>query len=301
MSTPRSLLATVWLCAALVGCGGKVELLRDISEMEANEALAVLLDADIAAEKQPGKDGMVSLSVEKSHFSLAIKILNAEGLPHERYAKMGDVFRKEGLISSPLEERARYLWALSQELQATVSQIDGVIKARVHVVLPEKASGADPAVPSSAAVFIKHKSGYNLEESTAQIKRLVSNSIPGLSADKVTVVMLPAMPRSDSLNAGAAELPVAASASSSPVPSMPISEFAGSLHLKPAWIWLGLGGLLLALSGLGLVVWRIWGRRPAAGGPASVSAAGSPGAGVQTASSPAGVRAGVAADDDGAA
>lgn len=251
MSTLRSLLSGFLICAALAGCGGKVELLKDISEMEANDALAALLDADISAEKLPGKDGMVSLSVEKAQFSQAIRVLNAEGLPQERYARMGDVFRKEGLISSPLEERARYLWALSQELQATMAQIDGVIKARVHLVLPEKASGIDPAVPSSAAVFIKHKAGYNLDESMAQIKRLISNSIPGLSAEKVTVVMLPAIPKSAMPRsiATAPEMPEAKPA-----------EVAIPEHLRVPMIWAGMGGLLLAVLVLGFLIWRKWGR-----------------------------------------
>ncbi len=177
------------------GCGNRVELLSDISESEGNEAISVLLTAGISSSKIPRKDGLVSIDVEHSQVARAIAILGEEGLPRERFVKMGDVFRKEGLISSPLEERARYIWALSQELSATLSQIDGVIKARVHVVLPEKTGGGEPSLPSSAAVFIKHKQGITLEDSVVQIKRLVSNSIPGLSSDKVTVVMLTSMVR----------------------------------------------------------------------------------------------------------
>lgn len=190
------------ICASLLvaSCGGRVELFAGVTEIEANEALAALINGGIHAEKSPGKEGMVSLNVGQSEVAKAIAILNAEGLPQERYAKMGDVFRKEGLISSPLEERARYLWALSQELSATISQIDGVVKARVHVVLPERSSGGDPAMPSSAAVFIKHKPDYNLDDVIPQVKRLVSNSIPGLTADKVTVITVPSIIKSTEKN-----------------------------------------------------------------------------------------------------
>ncbi len=194
-----SRLVAIFSVMFFVACGGRIELLRDISESEANEAMAALLDAGISSSKIPGKEGLVSLDVDQSKVAQAIAILNAEGLPRERFVKMGDVFRKEGLISSPLEERARYIWALSQELSATLSQIDGVIKARVHVVLPEKTGGGEPSLPSSAAVFIKHKQGVILDDSVAQIKRLVSNSIPGLSSDKVTVVMLPSIVQRDEL------------------------------------------------------------------------------------------------------
>lgn len=176
------------------GCSPSVELLSDVPEGEVNEVLSALMAAGITASKTTGKEGLASVAVDQRQIGKAIAKLNAEGLPHERFAKMGEVFRKEGLISSPLEERARYLWALSQELSSTVSQIDGVLKARVHVVLPERSSGTDPALPSSAAVFIKYRKLYNMEEASTQIKRLVANSIPGLTIEKVSVILLPAMP-----------------------------------------------------------------------------------------------------------
>jgi type III secretion protein J len=188
---------SITLCVALgisiSGCSPSVELLTDVPEGEVNEVLSALMAAGISASKTNGKEGLASIAVDQRQIGRAIAKLNAEGLPHERFAKMGEVFRKEGLISSPLEERARYLWALSQELSSTVSQIDGVLKARVHVVLPERSSGTDPALPSSAAVFIKYRKLYSMDEASAQIKRLVANSIPGLTVDKVSVILLPAM------------------------------------------------------------------------------------------------------------
>ena len=183
----------VFLAVMLSACSPSVELLTDIPEGEINDVLSALTAAGITATKLPGKEGLASLTVDQKQVGKAIAKLNAEGLPHERFAKMGEVFRKEGLISSPLEERARYLWALSQELSSTVSQIDGVLKARVHVVLPERSSGSDPALPSSAAVFVKYRKIYNMDEASTQIKRLVANSIPGLTTDKVSVVLLAAI------------------------------------------------------------------------------------------------------------
>jgi type III secretion protein J len=242
----------------LASCGGKVELLKDIAEAEANEAIAVLLAAGIASSKIPGKDGVVSLEVDQMQVARAIDILNAEGLPRERFAKMGDVFRKEGLISSPLEERARYIWALSQELSATLAQIDGVIKARVHVVLPEKSTGGDPAMPSSAAVFLKHKQGVALDDSVPQIKRLVSNSIPGLSAEKVTVVMLPSLGKSP----GGAE---SISVSKSSMPGPGVTEEAKRIldpQLEPGTLLYFVSAVIAfscLLAGMAFFIWKKWG------------------------------------------
>jgi type III secretion protein J len=187
-------IAAVLFAAALASCGGSVELLSNLGENEANEVIAVLSEAKIHVDKVMGKDNVVNLTVDPSDVARAISVLNAEGLPRERRATMGDVFRKEGLISSPLEERARYLWALSQELSETISQIDGVMRARVHVVLPERSTGGEPPLPSSAGVFVKHRPNVNLEDSVPQIKRLVASSIPGLTVDKVTVVLVSAGP-----------------------------------------------------------------------------------------------------------
>lgn len=188
-------LAILLTCVAIAGCTGSVELLSEVPEAEANDVLSALESANLKAQKIAGKEGMVKLMIDSSQVAEAVRVLNAEGLPRPRYATMGEVFRKEGLISSPLEERARYLWALSQELSATVAQIDGVVRARVHVVLPERASSGEPMMPSSAAVFIKHQAGYDLQGAIAQIKQLVSNSIPGLSSDKVSVVLVAAQAR----------------------------------------------------------------------------------------------------------
>jgi len=174
----------------LAGCGRQVELLSNENERDANDVLAVLSDSGISVQKTPGKDGAINLTVDQSNVARAIDVLNAAGMPRERRTTMGDVFRKEGLISSPLEERARYLWALSQELSETISQIDGVLRARVHVVLPERSTGGEPALPSSAGVFVKYRRGADLEDSVPQIKKLVAAAIPGLSVDKVSVVLV---------------------------------------------------------------------------------------------------------------
>lgn len=178
------------LLALLSGCGRKVELMAAMPEAEANEVLAALQNAGIEAGKVPGKEGNVGINIDGSQVGRAVDLLRDKGLPRERFAGMGQVFKKEGLISSPLEERARYLYALSQELGATLTQIDGVILARVHVVLPERSTTGDPSVPSSAAVFIKHQEGFNLDTVQPQIRRLVTNSIPGLTADKVSIVLV---------------------------------------------------------------------------------------------------------------
>ena len=122
----------------------------------------------------------------------SVDLLEARGLPARTYDSMGDVFAKEGLVSSPTEERARLIYALSQELSRTIAEIDGVLSARIHVVLPEADMLGRDVKPSSASVFVRYVPTSNVESYSTQIKLLVANSIEGLLYDNITVVMVPA-------------------------------------------------------------------------------------------------------------
>ena len=189
---PRTLLpALAALLLLLLAAGCKVELYGGLAEREANDMLAALLRRGIPAEKLPGLEGTFALHVEEGRFAEAVELLKMQGFPREPFASIGEVFKKEGLISSPLEERVRFVYALSQELSATLSEIDGVLSARVHVVLPDNALSTGKIVPSSAAVFIRHLAEAAVDRLTPQIKMLVTNSIEGLAYDKVSVVLFP--------------------------------------------------------------------------------------------------------------
>ncbi|TFY86941.1 EscJ/YscJ/HrcJ family type III secretion inner membrane ring protein [Pseudomonas kairouanensis] len=189
----------VLMCSSmlmLTACGESVELHRQLSEQEANEVIAELADKQIRAQKIPAKDGVV-VRVRADDISRAVRTLEAVGLPKVARSTLGDIFRKEGVISTPLEERARYIYALSQELEATLSKIDGVIVARVHVVLPERVAPGEPVQPASASVFIKHDPRLDPDNIQPRVRRMVASSIPGMASaientQKLTVVFVPA-------------------------------------------------------------------------------------------------------------
>ncbi len=177
------------LLFALIGC--KVDLYTKVQEREANEMLALLLNKGVDAVRVAAKDGTSTIQVEDRQVAFSIDLLNAEGLPRQSFKSLGEVFKGSGLIASPIEERARYVYALSEELSRTISDIDGVLSARVHVVLPKNDLLRQDTTPSSASVFIRHDSSANLSILLPQIRMLVANSIEGLSYEKVAVVFVP--------------------------------------------------------------------------------------------------------------
>ncbi len=170
----------------------KTELYVGINQKEGNEMLALLQTEGISADKEADKDGNVKLLVDKSDISRAVEALRRKGYPREHFSSMYDVFPKDGLISSPLEERARLIYAKEQEISRTLSEIDGVLVARVHVVLPEDWDKFGKTLsPASASVFVKHAADVQLHTYISQIKQLVNNSIEGLSYERISVILLP--------------------------------------------------------------------------------------------------------------
>ncbi|MEI2740869.1 MAG: type III secretion inner membrane ring lipoprotein SctJ [Candidatus Competibacter sp.] len=222
------------LVPALLLAGCKVELYSGLPERDANAMLAVLLRHHIDSDKQPGKEGAVTLRVAEERIAEAVDLLRDYGYPRDKFDSIGALFPKEGLISSPLEERIRYIYALSQEVSQTLSQIEGVITARVHLVMPEGKPFDKTVVPASASVFIKHREGTELAAFVPQIKMIVNNGIQGLTYDKISVALFPAP--ADAL-----------------VAPPPLAE-VGWLRLAPASVtsfWLLIGTLLtLALGAL---------------------------------------------------
>lgn len=228
----------------LAGCGEQ-ELYGGLSERQANEMVAVLRQQGIEADKSGKEAGSFSVTAPKDSFTRAIALLGAHGYPRDGFESLGQVFKKEGFVSSPLEERARLNYALSQEIANTLNSIDGVVVARVHLAVPDKDPLADKPPPASASVFIKHRPQVDMSGRLGQIKALVVNSIEGLPYDNVTVALFPAEP--------------------APVRPVAAAGLAG---------WLDLGRLLGLLGGLALLAgagaWAWLRRRQRLAVPAAV-------------------------------
>ena len=176
---------------ALAGCG-KTDLYTSLPEKEANEIISLLAQQNVPAQKMEGKEGAFIVKVSVTDFAKSVDLLNAHGYPRVKYQTIGQVFAKAGLVSSPLEERALFMYALSEDISATLCDIPGVLTARVHLVLPENDPYTEVVVPSSAAVCITYRPDANLEDYIKEIKYLVTNSIEGLEYDRVSVALFPA-------------------------------------------------------------------------------------------------------------
>lgn len=262
-SLPRTLGRALVLLAALLLSACETELYNNLDQRQANEIVATLQQRGIPAQRMTVKGGTYTVVVDKGRFAESVTILKDAGLPRQEFQTMGQVFKKDGLVSSPTQERAQMIFALSQELSRTVSEIDGVLSARVHLVLPENDPLRQQLIPSSASVFVRHRSNARVGNLVPQVKMLVANGVAGLAYDKVSVILVPV----DS------QAPTQAQ-------DLEMASFFGIwMHrdnvAQAMWMFFGLVALVVVLAGgLGVVLFRR-GRRVYALGSSSVVKTGS--------------------------
>jgi type III secretion protein J len=235
----RSIVSVLALVLALTACG-RIDLYTNLSEQQANEVAAVLLAAQINADKQIAENAW-SVQISKADLPRAMDVLETSGHPRAPTRSMAEMFKKDSFISSPLEERARFIAATKEELQNTLARMNGVIDARVHLAMPERDPLTDAVIPPSAAVLVKYGQNVKFAENggVADVKALVRDAVEGLAADRITVVAVP--------TAGPWRHTVRPSDSV-------LADYAYQRPLVPLWLWLVLA-VLAVLAGIG-AVWR---------------------------------------------
>ena len=179
----------VVLLFSLAGC--KVEMYSGLSEEQANQMLSTLLRRGIKAEKTAAGKAGYTLSVEDSQLVQALQVLKENSLPRESFKNLGEVFGGDGMISSSTEVQARMAYALSQELADTLSRIDGVLTARVHIVLGVNDKVNNITVSPSAAVFLRHSPDSPVVNFVPEIRKLVAGAVASLNYDDVSVMLVP--------------------------------------------------------------------------------------------------------------
>ena len=189
---PRGLHVLLALAFMLAGC--KETVYTKASEQSANEVLSALLEAGVDAEKVAADEKSFDIEVGSRDLARALAVMRTHGLPHARTETLGELFKKDGLVSTPAEERVRYIYGVSQELEKTLQQIDGVVQGRVHIVIPANDPLSDVKKPSSASVFVKYRPPADPATLGPLVRSLVVRGIEGLDAEHVSVAFVAGEP-----------------------------------------------------------------------------------------------------------
>ena len=177
-------------CLALAGC--KEVLFSDLDEVEANEMVAILAASGVEAKRERDKDNAYSLLIAADDVASATTILRNQGYPKPKFQSLGDVFSAEGIVGTPFEQHARYIYAMNEELSRTVTSISGVRSAYVLVTAPPKERYQREAPAASASVTINHDPGFDAERLVPKIKTVIAHALPNLDYDNVAIALFPA-------------------------------------------------------------------------------------------------------------
>lgn len=97
--------------------------------------------------------------------------------------------KDQGLGSNSFLLKARYQRALEGEIAKSISNLQIVESARVHLAIPKQSAFARKSIKTAASVVLNLMPGWVIDDAqTASIVNIVASSVPGLMADQVTVV-----------------------------------------------------------------------------------------------------------------
>lgn len=100
-----------------------------------------------------------------------------------------EIFDKQSFALTDFVQKVNFTRALQGELARTISSLNPVESARVHLALPEKRLFKNQQQPATASVIVKLRPGLRMSESQIQgIIYLVSGSVEGLDPDHVTII-----------------------------------------------------------------------------------------------------------------
>lgn len=155
-----------------------------LERSDVNQIGLVLGEAGISFDV--ASDGTTVL-VPAGRTAQARMLLAEKGLPTSTNAGY-ELFDNVGSLGlTTFMQEVTRVRALEGEIARTIQSIAGIKAARVHIVMAERGNFRREAQEPSASVVIR-ASGLDAAEKAAAIRYMVAAAVPGLAAEKVTVL-----------------------------------------------------------------------------------------------------------------
>lgn len=158
-------------------------------DLSTSDTTAIAAQLDISSiPYQMSADG-AQIMVPQSEVGAARMLLAQEGLPGN--GSMGyEIFdRQQGFGTTSFVQNINQLRALEGEIARTITTLEPIRTARVHLVLPERALFSRESQPATASVFVSLRNSANVgSEQIASILHLVASAVPQLKPDRVAII-----------------------------------------------------------------------------------------------------------------
>ncbi|QLG91969.1 flagellar M-ring protein FliF [Pseudomonas yamanorum] len=162
-------------------------LYGSLAGMDSKQIMETLAAADIAYTVEPNSGALL---VKADDVARARMKLAAAGVtPGDANIGFEILDKDQGLGTSQFMEATRYRRGLEGELARTISSLNNVKGARVHLAIPKSSVFVRDERKPSASVLVELFSGRSLEPGQVlAIINLVATSVPELSKSQITVV-----------------------------------------------------------------------------------------------------------------
>ena len=162
-------------------------LLGSLAGMDANQVMETLAAADIAYTVEPNSGALLVKANDLARARL--KLAGAGIAPADSNIGFEILDKDQGLGTSQFMEATRYRRGLEGELGRTISSLNNVKGARVHLAIPKSSVFVRDERKPSASVLVELYPGRALEPSQVMaIINLVATSVPELNKSQITVV-----------------------------------------------------------------------------------------------------------------
>ena len=149
-------------------------------------AIADALDKANIQYKINNSDGVVMVAAQDAQ--QAKYKLAAAGIQRDDSLNFSYLSDQNSIGESQFIESARYLRALEGDLVKTITSIDGVSAAKVHIAIPTNNVFADESGKPTASIFITVGNGLIIDkEKVRSIVQIVASSVPGLDPKNVAI------------------------------------------------------------------------------------------------------------------
>jgi len=184
-----ALAATVALAVAIVLWAQEPNYKMLYGNLSDQEMLEISSSLDQAGIRYDINASSSSIMVEGGRLHDARMRLAGSGLPKGSGSGYELLEKDQGFGTSQFVETARYQRAIEGELARTISSVNSIQSARVHLAIPKQSAFVRNRKRASASVMLNLYQGRMLNsEQASSIAHLVASSVPALEMEDVTVV-----------------------------------------------------------------------------------------------------------------
>ncbi len=158
------------------------------SNLDLKEAGTITQSLDQAGVKYEVKGDGSTIMVPRDQVASTRLMLSSKGLPTAGSVGYEIFDSNNTLGQTDFVQQLNRQRALEGELGRTILSLDGITSARVHLVLPKRQLFDEEAEQPSAAISIGVGGREPSADQVRAMQNLVAGAVPGLKADRVTVI-----------------------------------------------------------------------------------------------------------------